>query len=139
MPATSLGRGSTGSIRALFRSSLSAEVAEHVVVSSGVGNGSFGGVGEGGFGGAGCLAGTAGLGGVGGFSFSGMEVAFGFFGEGCLTLAGDVLVDRSVYIGEASRTVVSFIKVDSVELSCLLSSQACGHGPCLIGDFLGDF
>ena len=69
MPATSVGRGSSGSIRALFRSSLSAELAEHVVVSSGVGDGGFGGVGEGGFGGVGCFAGTAGLAGVNGFSF----------------------------------------------------------------------
>ena len=68
MPATSVPRGSLGSMRALFRPS-SAEVVDHVVFSSGVGDGGFGGVGEGGFGGVGGLAGTAGLGGVGGFSF----------------------------------------------------------------------
>ena len=120
MPATSVGRGSSGSIRALFRTS-SAEVAHRVVVSSGVGDGGFGGVGEEGFGRVGGLACTAGLGGVGGFSFPGVEVAVGFFGEGCLRLARDVLVDLSVSIGEASRTVVSFTEVDSVELSIFAS------------------
>ena len=141
MPATSVARGSSGSMRALSRSS-SAEVADHVVFSSGVGDGGFGGVGEGGFGGVGGLAGTAGLGGFGGFSFPGVEVAVGFFGGGCLSclrLAGDVLVDWSVSIGEASRTVVSFTEEDFVELSCLPSSLACRHGPGLIGDFLGGF
>ena len=102
MPATSVPRGSSGSLRALFRSS-SAEVVDHVTFSSGVGDGGFDVVGDGGFGGAGGLAGSAGLGGVGlggvgGFFFPGVEVAVGFFGEGCLgclRLAGEVLVDWS--------------------------------------------
>ena len=147
MPATSVPRGSSGSMRALFRSS-SAEVVDHVTFSSGVGNGGFGVVGEGGFVGVGGLAGSAGLGGigglggVGGFSFPGMEVAVGFFGEGCLSclrLAGDVLVGWSVSIGETSRTVVSFTEEDSVQISCLPSSLACRLGPSLIGDSLGGF
>ena len=68
-----------------------------------------------------------------------MKVAVGFFGEGCLTLAGDVLVGRSVSIGEASRTVVFFVEVDFVELSYRPSSLTCRRGPGLIGDFLGGF
>ena len=38
MPATSVPRGSSGSMRALFRSS-SAEVVDHVIFSSGDGDG----------------------------------------------------------------------------------------------------
>ena len=147
MPATSVPRGSSGSMRALFRSSSAeVEVVDHVTFSSGVGDGGFDVVGEGGFGGVGGLAGSAGLdrvgglGGVGGFFFPRVEVAVGFFGEGCLScleVAGEVLVDWSVSIGETSKTVVSFAEEDSVEMSCLPSSLACRLGPGLMGDSLG--